>query len=59
MDAWQRSWHQVADTATEAVVVDARDDAADAFDRRLDFAPPQSDPCRRNLSMKQVAALFS
>ena len=59
MDALRRSVEAAANIAAMAVVVDAKDEAAEAFWRRFDFLPLQQRPRRLFLPMKTVAALFS
>ena len=41
-----------------AVLVDAKDDQAEAFYRRFGFLPLQQQPRRRFLPMKIIAGLF-
>ena len=59
MDALRRSVEAAANIAAMAIVVDAKDEAAEAFWRRFDFLPLQQRPRRLFLPMKTVAALFS
>ena len=59
MDALRRSSEAAANIAAMAVLVDAKDEAAEAFWRRFDFLPLQQRPRRLFLPMKTVAALFS
>lgn len=58
MDALQRSLHHAAQIAAMAVVVDAKDDAADAFYRHFDFQPLQATSRRLYLPMQTIAALL-
>lgn len=58
MDALHRSLAHAAEIAAMAVVVDAKDEAAEAFYRHFDFAPLQTNPRRLYLPMKTVAALL-
>ena len=58
MDALRRSLTAAAEIAAMAVVVDAKDTAADAFYRHFDFIPLQRTPARLFLPMKTVAAIF-
>jgi GNAT superfamily N-acetyltransferase len=58
MDALRRSLDAAAEIAAMAIVVDAKDAAAEAFYRHFDFRPLQVQPKRLFLSMKIVAALF-
>ena len=58
MDALRRSVEAAANIAAMAVVVDAKDEAAEAFWRRFDFLPLQQRPRRLFLPMSTVAALF-
>lgn len=55
MDALNRSLAHSAQIAAMAVVVDAKDDAAEAFYRRFDFQPLQTTPRRLYLPMQTVA----
>jgi predicted GNAT family N-acyltransferase len=59
MDALHRSLHAAAQIAAMAVVVDAKDEAAEAFYRHFNFVPLQQRPRRLFLPMKAVAALFA
>ena len=59
MDALRRSLEATTDIAAMAVIVDAKDDAAEAFWRHFDFLPLQRQPRRLFLPMKIIAALFS
>ena len=58
MDALRRSLAAAAEIAAMAVVVDAKDAAAEAFYRYFDFIPLQANPGRLFLPMKTVAAIF-
>lgn len=58
MDALQRSLNHADQIAAMAVVVDAKDAAAEAFYRHFDFQPLQDTPRRLYLSMKTIAALL-
>lgn len=58
MDALSRSLTHAAQIAAMAVVVDAKDDAAEAFYRRFDFQRLQTTPRRLYLPMKTVAAVL-
>lgn len=58
MDALRRSLVAAADIAAMAVVVDAKDEAAEAFYRHFDFLPLQHQPRRLFLSMTIVSLLF-
>jgi GNAT superfamily N-acetyltransferase len=58
MDALRRSLEAAANIAAMAVVVDAKDDAAQAFYRHFSFLPLHQQPRRLFLPMKTVAALF-
>lgn len=58
MDALQRSLNHADQIAAMAVVVDAKDAAAEAFYRHFDFQPLQATPRRLYLSMKTIAALL-
>ncbi len=57
-DALRRSLEAATDIAAMAVVVDAKDAAAESFYRHFDFMPLQRRPGRLFLPMKTVAALF-
>lgn len=59
MDALHRSLEAAAEIAAMAVIVDAKDDVAEAFHQRFGFAPLQQQPVRLFLPMKTVATLFS
>ena len=58
MDALHRCLAAASNIAAMAVVVDAKDDAAEAFYRHFGFSPLQQQPRRLYLSMKTVAGLF-
>jgi GNAT superfamily N-acetyltransferase len=58
MDALRRSLEAAADIAAMAVLVDAKDDAAEAFYRGFDFLPLQQQPRRLFLSMKIIDTLL-
>ncbi|MGS0756730.1 GNAT family N-acetyltransferase [Roseateles sp. GG27B] len=58
MNALHRCLEAAGNIAAMAVLVDAKDDAADAFYRHFGFLPLQQQPRRRYLSMKIVAGLF-
>lgn len=58
MDALRRSLHAAAGIAAMAVLVDAKDDAAEAFYRHFSFLPLQDQPRRLFLPMKTIAGLF-
>jgi GNAT superfamily N-acetyltransferase len=58
MDALRRSLEAAADIAAMAVLVDAKDDAAEAFYRHFSFLPLHEQPRRLFLPMKTVAGLF-
>lgn len=58
MDALRRSLHAAAGIAAMAVLVDAKDDAAEAFYRHFSFLPLQGQPRRLFLPMKTIAGLF-
>ena len=58
MDALRRSLTAAAEIAAMAVVVDAKDPAAEAFYRHFDFIALQANPARLFLPMKTVAAIF-
>jgi GNAT superfamily N-acetyltransferase len=59
MDALARCLKHAAQIAAMAVVVDAKDDAAERFYLHFDFLPFQQTPRRLFLPMAQIAALFS
>lgn len=58
MDALRRSLEAAVDIAAMAVIVDAKDEAAEAFYRHFDFLPMQHQPRRLFLSMKTIAMLL-
>ena len=58
LDALHRSWQRATEIAAMAVVVDAKDEAAEAFYLHFDFTPLRGSPRRLYLSMKKIAALF-
>jgi GNAT superfamily N-acetyltransferase len=58
MDALRRSLEAAANIAAMAVLVDAKDDAAEAFYRHFSFLPLHEQPRRLFLPMKTVAGLF-
>jgi len=58
MDALRRSLEAAANIAAMAMLVDAKDDAAQAFYRHFSFLPLQQQPRRLFLSMKTIAELF-
>lgn len=58
MDALRRSLEAAANIAAMAVLVDAKDEAAEAFYRHFSFLPLQEQPSRLFLPMKIVAGLF-
>lgn len=58
MDALRRSLEAAANIAAMAVLVDAKDEAAEAFYRHFSFLPLQQRPARLYLSMKTIIALF-
>ena len=58
MDALHRCLEAAGNIAAMAVVVDAKDDAAEAFYRHYSFVPLQQQPRRLFLPMKTVARLF-
>ena len=59
IDALQRAYHQSAQIAAAAVVVDAIDESAEKFYKHFDFIPLPDRPNRLFLPMKTIAALFS
>lgn len=59
MDALRRSLEAAASIAAMAVVVDAKDQAAETFCRHFNFLPLQQQPRRLFLPMRTIAALFS
>lgn len=58
MDALRRSLEAATNIAAMAVLVDAKDDAAQAFYRHFSFLPLHEQPRRLFLPMKTVAELF-
>jgi predicted GNAT family N-acyltransferase len=58
MDALRRSLQATAGIAAMAVLVDAKDDAAEAFYRHFSFLSLQEQPRRLFLPMKTIAGLF-
>ncbi len=58
MDALHRCLQAVVNIAAMAVVVDAKDDAAETFYSHFGFLPFQAHPRRLFLSMKVVRRLF-
>lgn len=58
MDALRRSLGAAAEIAAMAVLVDAKDEAADNFYRRFGFAQLQQQPRRLFLPMRTIAGLF-
>ncbi|MEQ1685344.1 MAG: GNAT family N-acetyltransferase [Burkholderiaceae bacterium] len=58
MDALRRSLRAAAGIAAMAVLVDAKDEAAEAFYRHFSFLPLQDQPRRLFLPMKTIAGLF-
>lgn len=58
MDALHRSLEAAAGIAAMAVIVDAKDKAAEAFYARFGFIPLQREPARLFLPMGIVANLF-
>ena len=58
MDALRRSLEAAVNIAAMAVLVDAKDEAAEAFYRHFGFLPLQQQPRRLFLPMKTVAGLF-
>ena len=58
MDALRRSLDAADQIAAMAVIVDAKDAAAEAFCRHFDFRQLQQQPARLFLPMKIVAGLF-
>ena len=59
MDALRRSLEAATEIAAMAVLVDAKDVAAEAFYRRFGFVSLQHQPARLFLPMKTVATLFA
>ena len=58
MDALHRSLDAAAESAAMAVIVDAKDAAAEAFYQHFGFITLQQRPTRLFLPMKTVASLF-
>ncbi|ROZ69010.1 N-acetyltransferase [Ramlibacter sp. WS9] len=58
MDALRRSLEAATHIAAMAVLVDAKDDAAQAFYRHFSFLPLHEQPRRLFLPMKTVVGLF-
>ena len=58
MDALRRCLGAAANIAAMAVLVDAKDEAAEAFYRHFSFLPLQQHPRRLFLPMKVIAGLF-
>ena len=58
LNALHRCLEAAANIAAMAVLVDAKDDAAESFYRHFGFLPLQQQPRRLYLSMKVVAGLF-
>ncbi len=58
MDALHRSLTHATEIAAMAVIVDAKDDAAERFYRHFDFLPLQQTPRRLHLPMKAVAGVL-
>ena len=58
LDALRRSVEAAANIAAMAVVVDAKDDVAEAFYRHFSFLPLHQQPRRLFMPMKTVAGLF-
>ena len=58
VDALRRCLGAAANIAAMAVLVDAKDDAAEAFYRHFSFLPLQQQPRRLFLPMKVIAGLF-
>lgn len=58
MDALHRSWVTSAAVASFAVLVDAKDEAAQTFYLRYDFIPFRSEKRRLYLPMQTLAKLF-
>ena len=59
MDALRRSLEAAADIAAMAILVDSKDDAAEAFYRHFSFHPLHQQPRRLFLPMRTVAELFA
>lgn len=58
MDALRRSLEAAANIAAMAILVDAKDEAAEAFYRHFSFVPLQQRPRRLFLPMQSIAELF-
>ena len=58
MDALRRSLEAASKIGAMAVLVDAKNEAAEAFYKHFGFTPLQGQPARLFLSMKTVAELF-
>ena len=58
LDALRRCLGAAANIAAMAVLVDAKDDAAEAFYRHFSFLPLQQQPRRLFLPLKVIAGLF-
>ena len=58
LDALRRSLEAAPNIAAMAVLVDAKDDTAEAFYRHFSFLPLQLQPRRLFLPMKTIAGLF-
>ena len=58
LDALRRCLGAAANIAAMAVLVDAKDDAAEAFYRHFSFLPLQQQPRRLFIPMKVIAGLF-
>ena len=58
IDALRRSLEAAPNIAAMAVLVDAKDDAAEAFFQYFSFLPLQHQPRRLFLPMKTIAGLF-
>lgn len=58
MDALRRSLQAATEIAAMAVLVDAKDEAAETFYRRFSFQPLQLHPRRLFLPMRTIAGLF-
>jgi hypothetical protein len=58
MDALRRSLESATEIAAMAVVVEAKDDGAEAFYRHFSLLPLQKQPRRLFLPMGAIATLF-
>jgi GNAT superfamily N-acetyltransferase len=58
LDALRRSLEAAVNIAAMAVLVDAKDEAAETFYRHFSFLPLQQQPRRLFLPMKTIAGLF-